>query len=449
MKMTTLVLSLTVLAGMNLIPGGKDAVLGGGVAWAAPQQAEGQKPATWSSREEYDLFEAFRTEKDPHKRIGLGEAHLQKYPNAWNKDDAYLLFMHAYVQLNDVPKAMDAAQKSVEVNPAKLEALNYLAYVFPFVFNSKDPAAEAKLAQAEKAARLGLDALQKFKKPDSATEDQFNQFVKAQRSNYNGCIGFVALQRKDYAGAISSFKAAAEDNPTDVYIFYRLGIAYISGEPRDTNNAIWNLSRSVALAKAGKNPAAAEIEKYLRSVYINHHGNDEGLAGILAQAATSPTPPEGFTVSQMEVPQDTGNASVDAFNKTFFVLKYGGDRAQKIWDSLKGQAFGVGGFIESVEKGADPDLYIVKIDILDSSKAEDGAFDIELRDSTQPNVKNLSKGDAVHFQGTLAAYTAAPNLVITLEDGKINDDEIPDAPKVAPKPKVKPKPRAPAKKRPA
>lgn len=69
-------------------------------------------------------------------------------------------------------------------------------------------------------------------------------------------------------------------------------------------------------------------------------------------------------------------------------------------------------------------------------------YDIELRDSTQPNVKNLSKGDAVHFKGSISAYTATPNLVITLDSATINDDEIPEQPKVAPKPKPKPRPRA-------
>ncbi|MBI4166031.1 MAG: hypothetical protein HY508_09905, partial [Acidobacteria bacterium] len=411
---------------------------------ASPQQAEGQKPTTWSSREEYDAFMAFSSEKDPQKKIGLGDAFLQKYPNTFIKDGAYVLQMQAYGQLNDVPKAMEAAHKAVEINPGNLEALNYLSFVFPFVFNSKDPGADAKLAQAEKDARLGLDALQKLKKPENVTDDQFNQFVKSQRANYNGCIGFVALQRKDFAGAVTSFKTAAEDNPADVYVFYRLGIAYISGEPRDTNNAIWSLARSASLAKAGKNPAAPEIEKYLKSVYINYHGNEDGLSGIMAQAAASPTPPEGFAVTQMEVPQDTGNASVDAFNKTFFMLKYGGDRAQKLWDGLKGQAFGVGGFVESVEPGPEPKTYLLKIDVLPESKTEDGVFDIELKDSTQPNVKNLGKGDAVHFQGTLASYTATPKLVITLDNGTINDDEIPDQPKVTAKPKPAPK-KPPAK----
>ena len=453
MKKITVLLGLVAVAGMtSLTKGGSP--LGASPAWAVPQQAEGQKPSGWSGREEYDTFVALTGEKDSQKRIALADAFLQKYPNSFVRDTVDVVLMQTYAQLNDVPKAVEAAHKAVQANPDKLEALTYLGFVFPFVFKATDPDATTKLSQAENDAKRGLEALQKIKKPENASEEQFNQAVKQQRAILNSCIGFVALQRKDYPAAITAFQTAAEDNPADIYTFYRMGVAYISADPRDYNNAIWNLARSASLAKAANNPAAVEIEGYLKKVYINYHGNDEGLAGILSQAAASPTPPTGFTVSQMEVPQDTGNASIDAFNKTFFMLKLGGERAQKLWEGaggqpgLKGQPFGVGGFVESVEKVADSNAYSVRIDVLQQSKAADGVYDIELVDSTQPNVKNLSKGDAVHFQGTIASYTAEPNLVITLENGKINDDEIPDQPKVQPKAKPKAKPKAAPARRP-
>lgn len=437
MKKITALLSLTVLGSMApLADRGGPSLFGGGWAWAAAQEAAGQKPTTWSSRDEYDAYMAFAGEQDPKKRIALGDAFLQKFPNTFMKETTLAVMMQTYAQLNDTDKAIETAHKVLQSNPNQLDALAYLSFVFPFTFQVDDPQTTSKLSQAENNARRGLEALQKVQKPEAATQQQFDEYIKGQRANFNACMGFVALQRKDYPAAVTYFKAAAEDNPADIYTFYRLGIAYISGEPRDFNNAIWSLARSVSLAKAANNPAAEEIDRYLRKVYINYHGNEEGLEGILAQAAASPTPPAGFTVSQMQIPEDTGNASVDAFNKTFFLLRYGGERAQKLWDNLKGQPFGVGGFIESVDKEEDSDMYSVKIDILDQSKAEDGVYDIDLRDSTQPNVRNLAKGDAVHFQGVIGSYTATPNLVITLDEGTINDDELPDRPR-RPRPKAK------------
>jgi tetratricopeptide (TPR) repeat protein len=449
MKKTTVLLSLTVLASL-LLPGrfgspggwrGTQLLFGPALAWAASTQtpqAEAKTPQ-WKSREEYDAFQAIASEKDLHKRVSLAEAFLEKFANTDFKDLVYVAMMQAYAQLNDAPKAMDAARKALQANPDKLEALTYLSFAFPFVFKATDPDAVTQLSQAENDARHGLEVLQKLQKPAQVTDEQFNQYVKGQRAVFNALIGFVALQRKDYAAAISSLKAAVEDNPSDVYAFYRLGVAYISSDPRDFDNGVWNLARSSSLAKASNNPAQAEIEKYLKQVYISYHGNEEGLAGILAQAAASPTPPQGFKIEPMQIPEKTGNPNIDNFNTLATPLKMGGERAQKVWDSLKGQELGLGGFVDGVEKGPDPGTYLVHIDILDQSKAVEGVYDIDLKDSTQPNVKNLAKGDVVRFQGKIDSYTATPSFVLTL-DGTINPEDIPDQPRVAPKPKPKPKP---------
>ena len=447
MKKTTALLTLTVLASLAL-PGRFESPrtargtlwrFGPDFAWAASPQApqESAKSPQWKSREEYDAFQAMAGEKDPHKRISLAEAFLQKYADTDFKDLVYVTEMQAYQQAGDGEKAIEAGHKALDANPDNLDAVTLVAYLFPFVFKADDPEATSKLSQAESDARHGLEALQKLTKPANVSDDQFNQSVKARRALFNGLIGFVALQRKDYAAAISSLKTAVEDNPSDVYAFYRLGVAYISADPRDYDNGVWNLARSSALAKASNNPAQAEIEKYLRQVYVSFHGNDEGLADILTQAAASPTAPEGFKVEPMKIPEKTGNPNIDNFNQLATPLKLGGERAQKIWDSLKGQELGLGGFVDNVEKGTDPDTYLVHIDILDQSRQADGVYDIELVDSTQPKVKNLAKGDGIRFQGKISSYTATPNFVLTLE-GTINPEDIPDQPRVVPKPKAKP-----------
>ena len=409
--------------------------LGAAPAWAAPgQQAEEQKPRTWSGREEYDAYQAMVTEKDPNKKIALADAFLQKYPDSFVKDAAYITKMQVYAQLNDVPKAIDAARQGVEASPDNLQALSYLAFTFPFVFKADDdPDSAAKLSKAENDARHGLDVLQKVQKPESVTDDQFNQYVKGQRANFNNTIGFVALQRKDYPTAITYFRAAAEDNPADIYTFYRMGLAYLYQDTPDYDNAVWNLARSVSLAKASNNAAGTEISNFLSKVYVGFHGNEEGLPEIVAQAAASPTPPDGFQVKPMPVPEKTGNPSVDAFNQMAVPLKLGGSRAQEIWSKLKGQPVELAGFIDSVEKAPDGDLYLVRIDLLDSSKEAEGIYDVELKDSTQPNVKNLAGGVGVHFKGVLDAYTATPNFVLTLANGEINADEIPDQPAAKPR----------------
>jgi tetratricopeptide (TPR) repeat protein len=452
MKKITALLTLTVLASLALpgrvgsprAAGGTILGFGPALAWAASPEPPQEKKPQWKSREEYDAFQAMAGEKDPLKRVSLAEAFLQKYTNTDFKDLVYVTEMQAYQQAGDGVKAVEAGHKALDVNPDNLDAITMVAYLFPFVFKADDPEATSKLSRAENDARHGLEVLQKLEKPANVTDEQFNQSVKARRAVFNGLVGFVALQRKDYAAAITSLKAAAEDNPSDVYTFYRLGVAYVSSDPRDYDNGVWNLARSSSLAKASNNPAQADIEKYLKQVYVSYHGNEEGLAGIVSQAAASPTPPEGFKVEPMKIPEKTGNPNIDSFNELAMPLKLGGDRAQKVWDSLKGQQLGLGGFVDSVEKGTDAGTYLVRIDILNRSKTADGVYDVEVKDSTQPNVKNLSKGDPVRFQGKIDSYTATPSFVLTL-DGTINPEDVPDQPRVAPKPKAKPKPRTPAR----
>lgn len=416
---------------------------------AAGQQAGAEKKPQWKSREEYDDFQKMAAEKDPNKRISLAQAVLQKYPNSDFKDAADVAMMQAYQQLGDSAKAIDAGRNAVQANPDNLDALVYLSFAFPFVFKADDPQAASKLSQAESAARHGLEVLQKLQKPANVTDEQFNQFVKQTRGNFNSALGFVALQGKDYPAAITALKTAAEDNQSDFYTFYRLGLAYLYSSPPDFDNAIWNLARSVALAKAAKSPDATGIEKFYSQVYVGRHGSDQGRNDVVTQAASSVNPPEGFKVAPPEKHAATGNPNVDAFYQIQDALRVGGDQAQKTWDGLKGQPLGLNGFVDSVEKGTDPGNYLVRI-VLDRSKAGTGVYNIELKDS-QPGVQNLSKGDPVRFQGVISAYAVTPSFVLTLENGKINEEDLAAAGANKPKgkPKAKPKPRTAARRRPA
>lgn len=447
MKKTSALLNLACLVALTLAARPGSALLGvPDPAAIAPQDAAaGQQAAPkqpqWKSTDEYNAFTAMATEKDPNKRVSLAEAFLQKFSNTDFKANVYLAEMQSYQQAGQSAKAIDSAKKVLASGADDVQALqatSYLSFAFPFVFKMDEPDATAQLSRADSDARRGLELLQRFQKPANVTEEQFNQYVKGQRSNFNGAIGFVAFQRKEYAAAIASFKAATEDNPSDFYSSYREGFAYLYSTPRDYNNAIWHMARAISLAKAAKDPNGEVFEKYLRRTYVDYHGNDQGLSDILTQAASSATPPEGFKVTAMEMPKPTGNPNTDAFNTLTFPLKLGGEKAQKQWDLLKGQPLELGGAIDSVEKGTDAGTYLARIVVLNQSKAA-GGYDIELKDSTQPNVKNLQKGDLVRFKGTADSYKAEPNLVLTLV-GEITTD-LPD------KPPAKEKPKAPAKKR--
>jgi tetratricopeptide (TPR) repeat protein len=399
--------------------------------WSAPAQAAQAK--NWKSRDEYDAFAAMTNEKDPNKKIQLAEAFLQKYSNSDFKDMVYMAEMQTYQQAGQTDKAVEAAHKVLGGNPnadEQFAALRYVSFVFPFIYKADAPDATAQLAQAESDAKQGLEALQKLQKPANVPDEQFNTAVKGLRAVFNGTIGFVALQRKDYAAAVTSYKASSEDDPSSVYTFYRMGLAYLLSNPHDYDHGIWDVARAYDLAKQAGDPNAADFEKYLKQTYIDYHCNDQGLDDILKQAAASVNPPDGFKVTPVEAPKHLGNPLVDAFNDMTYLLKCGGATAQKAWDNLKGQPLELGGEVESVQKGTDPGTYLVRIDILDQSKATPGVYDIEVKDTKQANVKNLAHGDAVRFKGTMDSYTATPNVILTVVGQITQPDPLPDKPPV-------------------
>jgi hypothetical protein len=418
--------------------------------WNAPPQAAQAK--NWKSRDEYDAYNAMFTEKDANKKIQLAEAFLQKYANSDFKDGAYMAEFQAYQQLSQTEndpnkrlsltdKTVEAAHKILDANPNQLnqlEALRYLSFVFPFIYKAEDPEATAKLSRAESDAKQGLDVLQKLPKPPGASDDQFNQAVKGLRAIFNGTVGFAALQHKDYAAAITSYKAGAEDDPTNVYTFYNMGLAYLYSNPHDYDHGIWYIARAVGYAKTAGDANAKDFENYLKKTYVGYHGNEDGLQDIEKQAVSSVNPPDGFKVAAMEAPKATGNPLVDAFNTISYPLKFGGETAQKHWDSLKGQPLELGGVVGSVEKGSDAGTNLVRICILDTTKATPGAYDIEVKDTKQPNAKNLAPGDAVRFKGVVDSYTPTPNVSLTVVGEITQPDPLPDKPPAKPT-KEKPK----------
>jgi hypothetical protein len=395
----------------------------GGMAGQQAAGGEQAKGPQWKSRDEYDAFAALQKETDPKKKITLAEGFIQKYANSDYKGAAYALMIQAYAQTNDFAKLMQTAAEATKAAPDSLDLYTVVSYVFPLLYKSDDPNKDADLAAAESYAKSGLAQVEKLQKPAGATDEQFNQSVKARRAILNGAIGFVALQKKDNAGAIAALTAAKGDNPSDTYTFYRLGLAYLYSTPPDFDHAIWNLARAASLAKAAKTQDAGAIEKYFSQVYVSRHGSDAGATDVESQAASSVEPPADFKVASAPKHAPTGNQFIDAFYSYEDNLKVGGDTEKQQWDALKGQPFAGPGYVDSVSPGPDPGTFLVHIDITDEAKGKDGVYDIELKDS-QAECKDLAKGDPVRFQGTLSAYTTTPSFVLTLDNGKINDDDL-------------------------
>jgi hypothetical protein len=436
MKKTTVLLSMMLLAGSACMPSSLSAagklngtlMLNSAAASPVPVPAAPQaKQQQWKSRAEYDDFQAFVKETDAQGRIKLIQAFIAKYPSSDFLANAYVAEMQTYVQMGSAhtSNALAAANKALSADPNNLDALSYLSFTFPYTFKPTEPNASAELTKAGQNAKHGLEVLQNLQTPPGVTEQQFEAYVKpkTKRAVFNIVAGFVALQQKNYNQAIKSLEAAAQDEPSNVLIYSFLGQAYYNESPREINKAIWNLAKATTLAESSNSPNAAQLKKFYGQVYEAQHGSNSGEDNVLADAKSQQSMPADFAVAPPPEHAKTGNVNLDAFYKIEDAIAVGGDTAEQNWAQLKGQPLGLVGHVDSVEPGADPKTYLVRVDITQDSQSKDATFDIVLEDS-QPNAGDLQPGDPLQFQGTIASYTMTPNFILTLSEAKIDESVL-------------------------
>lgn len=390
---------------------------------AAPQAARAPQ---WKSREEYDAFAAIQKAASPQQKISAADAFLAKYPTSDFKATADMIKLQAYVQLKEVNQAITAANSALAANPIsviKITALHYLAYVFPYVYKPNDANATSQLAEARSQAQEGLQELQQAQKPAGLSQDAFETQIKQFRSDFNRAIGFAALQQKDYNGAITSLKAAAEDNPDDSYTFSFLGQAYLFVKPPDYNSALWYLARADALAKKDSTPNLAGLEKLYSQWYEFRHGSNAGEDALVTQADGSPTPPAGFNVPPPPTHAPSGDPNVDALYSIQDALSVGGNAAETAWNGYKGQPLGIVGFVESVQKGTDAGTYLVRADVLPAQRGQAGVYQLALV-TNQSDAQYLQLGDPIHFKGNISAYAMTPSFVLTIADVQIDPQSL-------------------------
>src|SRR5436305_7991061 len=254
---------------------------------APPQKKEIKDPA------EYNAYVSAVQQKDPAAKISGLEAFLTQYPNSVMKEDALEALMGAYQQSNNAAKMTDTAQRVLQTNPNNLRALALLAY-------TKRAAAEANqnpqqnLAEGAKYAERGLQALKTATKPEAMSEPDFEKMKGQMSTIFNGVAGIAALQSKNFPQAEERLRAAVQGDPNDLRNVYPLALAYLTATPPDSVNGLFFIARPANLSAGSA--GQAQIMAYGKSQYTKYHGSDQGWTELLAQAKTTPLPPQGFTI---------------------------------------------------------------------------------------------------------------------------------------------------------
>src|SRR6202040_898144 len=163
---------------------------------------------------------------DQAKRIELGEAFLQKYPNSRYRSPVYGMLVMAYVQSGQVQKMEEVADKEIALNPNDVQVLAVVGQTLPRAINSKTPEPEKVLAKAEDYSRKAIELTPTLPKPATVTDDAFSTVKNQTLGMAHGGLGLVYIRKGKFSEAIPELNQAVTIDPTpDPVNYYLLGMA--------------------------------------------------------------------------------------------------------------------------------------------------------------------------------------------------------------------------------
>ena len=306
----------------------------------APQQPAqpGQQPAQPQQKKEikdpaeYNSYISAIGMSNPAQKAQALEQFVQQYPNTVVKVEALQQLMNAYQQAGNAAKAADAANRLLQAEPNNVFAL----FILTVTTRPTNP------VQAGQYAVRGLQGLPTFPKPEGVTDDAFAKLKHDLEGQFNGAAGFGALQQKDYPNAQKYLGAAVQANPDDLQNVYPLAVSYLQATPLNPLG-FWYGARAIRLS-ANNAAANQQITKYVQAKYDNYHGGDDGWQQLLQQAAASPNPPAGFSVTQ-ETPAIQAKKMIQAnpdpkkmdFGTLSFIFQNADPAdAEQVWNGIKG-----------------------------------------------------------------------------------------------------------------
>lgn len=429
--------SQRILMGVALFAG---AVITSGAAFAQGGQTAA---APAYNREEYDRYIACTQEKVPEQKIRCLDEFAAKSPGAAAALAPYIAnnYMMAYRDVKDWPKTIDAADKLLgfgEKVSAADQLIARMTRAQAFLAGETQMQAPDKLNAARDSARQGVKDLDTLKKPDTASQADFDKTKTQMAAYFDTVIAHTSLALKDAPGTIAAYKVLAALDPTDPTTWYQMGRAYLAMTPPQTMDAFWVIARSVSL----KGPNEAAIHDYLKKLVINYQQAacdklvDDEVTQMITLAGGSPDRPATFTLYSAD---DLNKARTDTANFIPY-LKEGGEHGKLMWLAVCGLDYP-----EIVTKliaidtpeGAPAVLHTFTGATGDETK--DGTVaNMEVKlDGSQPDAKRLVVNDELRFGATLAAYDQTP-FMLHWEKGKVNPEDIPAETGKKPAPKKKP-----------
>jgi len=199
--------------------------------------------------EEDAAFKAYQdaAPSDWPKKIELGEAFLQKYPQSRYLPPIYSGLTIGYMQTNQIQKMLDVGDKAVALTPTDVTTLSILSQTISRVTNSTTPNAAKQLEKAATYSKKAIEVAPTLPKPANLTDDAFtaakNQALAAAHSG----LGLVYIKTGKNQEAIPELESSLKLDPSpDPVNYYLLGMANKSTSHFD--DAITAFNKCAAIA---------------------------------------------------------------------------------------------------------------------------------------------------------------------------------------------------------
>jgi len=165
---------------------------------------------------------------DSAKKIELGEAFIQKYPESRYRSPVYGALTFAYVQTGNMQKMQEVGEKEIALAPNDVSTLALLGQTLPRGIRGNASSAEnmQTLAKAEQYSKQAIEVAPTLPKPDGMTDESFASAKNQALAMAHSGLGLVYVRRGKNAEAIPELEQAIKVDPNpDPVNFYLLGMA--------------------------------------------------------------------------------------------------------------------------------------------------------------------------------------------------------------------------------
>lgn len=227
-------------------------------------------PAPPVNAEEDAAYKAFSEATDMKKRIELGEAFVQKYPESRYRPPIYSGLTIAYLQTGDVQKMEDMGDKEIALNPNDGQTLAILGQTIPRAWNPSAADAGKRLDKAEQYAKRALEVVPAMAKPEALTEEQFTHAKNQTLAMAHSGLGLIYVRRSKFSEAITDLEQSVKLDPQpDPVNYYLLGLANEKASHFDDAVAAFTRCAGIPGSMAATCKSSAEEAKKLSATQLS------------------------------------------------------------------------------------------------------------------------------------------------------------------------------------